>query len=80
MSWESGKKALLNTVVAFGGILAGTWLGRSETIRSFVEKISKSPSGKADAAPGNDSPDADEKTSPLRGLKEHLQRKEGFRR
>jgi len=80
MSWEGAKRSLLNMLAAFGGFSAGTWLGGSERIRSMVEKFVGTPPDRSATNAHRDDPGVKEEPSPLKGIKEYLQRKEGFRR
>ena len=79
MPLESGKRALLNAVVAIGGVLAGSWLGRSESIRSLTEKAAKTLSEGGGESSSSDHASTPGKKGPLRNFKEYIQKKEGFR-
>jgi hypothetical protein len=81
MSWETAKKTLLNSMGALGGFLIGSWIGHSEKVRSMFQRFARGFSGKTGTKGEQENPAAGEgKTRPLKDLKEHFQRKEGFRR
>jgi hypothetical protein len=80
MVMHGAKQTLLNLAAALAGVLAGTWFGRSDMIRSIVERLAKDAPHGEEAIPNRDGVAGETQASPLQDLKEHLQRKEGFRR
>lgn len=81
MALEDVKKILLNLSLAVSGFVAGKMMGGSGKVHSMIDNLGKNFFGARESKQKNEEaeiPD-DAKDNSLRNLKDHYQRKEGFR-